>query len=298
MPTWEEKKVLITVKTYPVLSKKYDRLVCTAGITEDGEWIRLYPVPWWDLDEEKKFKKFDWIKVKVKPADEKLNRRESHKVKEDSIEIVDGLPVSRDHSNILYEKTGKRKFKKFSNRKREENWKERLRIVDEASFSSVEELRDKRDDKNYSLGAIQPKKVKNFYWEDGDDARNWEKDLVDGTQQTLAQDDYETPLEHISKVFKYNFECKDERCNEHNKMAEDWEMLQAWRKWREEYDDSETTFEKLKQRFYTDMFEEKDSYLILGTESQYNNFLVIGLFYPPKEIMKEVQDQTGVKQFL
>ncbi len=38
-------KVLITVKTYPTLSAKYDELVCTAGFREDGTWIRLYPVP-------------------------------------------------------------------------------------------------------------------------------------------------------------------------------------------------------------------------------------------------------------
>ena len=38
-------KVLITVKTYPTLSAKYDELVCTAGFKEDGTWIRLYPVP-------------------------------------------------------------------------------------------------------------------------------------------------------------------------------------------------------------------------------------------------------------
>ena len=31
-PVSERKKVLITVKTYPTLSKKYDELVCTAGI--------------------------------------------------------------------------------------------------------------------------------------------------------------------------------------------------------------------------------------------------------------------------
>jgi len=35
----ERKRVYITVKTYPTLSEKYDELVCTAGISEDGSWI-------------------------------------------------------------------------------------------------------------------------------------------------------------------------------------------------------------------------------------------------------------------
>lgn len=39
------KNVLITVTTYPLPSRSYDELVCTAGILEDGTWIRIYPVP-------------------------------------------------------------------------------------------------------------------------------------------------------------------------------------------------------------------------------------------------------------
>jgi len=36
----ENRKIFITVKTYPTLSKKYDELVCTAGILDDGSWAR------------------------------------------------------------------------------------------------------------------------------------------------------------------------------------------------------------------------------------------------------------------
>lgn len=39
------KKVLIAVTTYPLPSRSYDELVCTAGLLENGEWIRIYPIP-------------------------------------------------------------------------------------------------------------------------------------------------------------------------------------------------------------------------------------------------------------
>jgi hypothetical protein len=42
MPTT---KLLLTVTTYPLPSRSYDELVCTAGIKEDGSWVRIYPVP-------------------------------------------------------------------------------------------------------------------------------------------------------------------------------------------------------------------------------------------------------------
>ncbi|MYF20247.1 MAG: hypothetical protein F4218_06430 [Synechococcus sp. SB0677_bin_5] len=32
------------VKTYPTLSQKYGETVCTAGVREDGSWMRLYPL--------------------------------------------------------------------------------------------------------------------------------------------------------------------------------------------------------------------------------------------------------------
>ncbi|PKN22753.1 MAG: hypothetical protein CVU65_14825 [Deltaproteobacteria bacterium HGW-Deltaproteobacteria-22] len=37
-------RILVTVKTYPTLSKKYCETVCTAGLREDGSWVRLYPI--------------------------------------------------------------------------------------------------------------------------------------------------------------------------------------------------------------------------------------------------------------
>lgn len=38
------KRVFITVLTYPTPSHKYIETVCTAGITAEGEWIRIYPI--------------------------------------------------------------------------------------------------------------------------------------------------------------------------------------------------------------------------------------------------------------
>ena len=54
-------RVLITVKTYPTLSRKYGETVCTAGVREDGSWVRIYPVPFRRLDEAEQYRKFDWL---------------------------------------------------------------------------------------------------------------------------------------------------------------------------------------------------------------------------------------------
>jgi hypothetical protein len=61
----EKQRVLITVKTYPTLSRKYGETVCTAGVREDGTWVRIYPVPFRRLNEEQQYKKYDWLEVRL-----------------------------------------------------------------------------------------------------------------------------------------------------------------------------------------------------------------------------------------
>jgi hypothetical protein len=75
----ERKRIYITVKTYPTLSEKYDELVCTAGICEDGSWIRLYPLPFRKLEHEQKYKKWQWIEADVERRTQDI-RPESYRV--------------------------------------------------------------------------------------------------------------------------------------------------------------------------------------------------------------------------
>jgi hypothetical protein len=59
----EKKRVYILVKTYPTISEKYSELVCTAGVLEDGSWIRLYPMPFRLLNDDQKYPKYTWVEV-------------------------------------------------------------------------------------------------------------------------------------------------------------------------------------------------------------------------------------------
>jgi hypothetical protein len=90
MDGWETKKVLIIVKTYPTPSQKYYETVCTAGITDDSHFIRLYPVPYRSLRPNQKYHKFDWIEVDVQKSYQD-KRPESYKVRQESIKIIGHL---------------------------------------------------------------------------------------------------------------------------------------------------------------------------------------------------------------
>ena len=78
--TIDKARVLITVKTYPLPSNKYEELVCTAGVLENGTWIRIYPIPFRSLPKDKKFEKYDWIEADL-VRNNKDFRQESYRPK-------------------------------------------------------------------------------------------------------------------------------------------------------------------------------------------------------------------------
>lgn len=93
-------KVLITVKTYPALSEKYEELVCTAGFREDGTWIRIYPVPFRKLDYETQYKKWQWIEVDLVKNDSDFRPESYRPYSEDTpIKILDSVGTSNSWGN-------------------------------------------------------------------------------------------------------------------------------------------------------------------------------------------------------
>lgn len=60
-------KIFITVKTYPHPSVSYLEIVCTAGLTTKGRFIRLYPVKFRYLENYKQYKKI--------PMDYRTNKK-------------------------------------------------------------------------------------------------------------------------------------------------------------------------------------------------------------------------------
>jgi hypothetical protein len=95
MPAWERKRILIWGKTRPELSRRHRETVCTGGIFADTmQFVRLYPIPLRYLDDDKVFKKYQWIEADVRPAIHD-SRPESHNIRCDSIEIGETIPTMK-----------------------------------------------------------------------------------------------------------------------------------------------------------------------------------------------------------
>src|SRR5437764_13546241 len=92
MATWERKRILIWGKTRPELSRSHKETVCTGGVFEDTKkFVRLYPIPLRFLNDERYFKKYQWIEADVRKA--RLDARpESYNIRADSIQLGETIP--------------------------------------------------------------------------------------------------------------------------------------------------------------------------------------------------------------
>ena len=264
--TWEKKKVLVTVKAYPEKSKKHGTVVCTAGITDIGDWIRLYPMPYSTFLGPGKIHRYDWIEAECeRVTDEKLGRKESYRVRDGSVNII-------DRSLSLGKIKGKAP------------WEKRNEIILPKIAPSLEYLQEQYQKDKTSLGLIKPKAVMDFF-------------TREELQQPPEPKEYQRSLDNqiipiidtIQHIFAYKFRCAG--CNDekqHDIMCEDWELFESYRSWWKTYPDVKILWEKLHEKFF-DFMIRHDLHFYMGMYSQMPTWLIIGLYYPPKDILIPVK---------
>lgn len=253
---YRTKKVLITVKAYPNPSTKYRETVCVAGIDLDtGKWIRLYPIPFRDLDSNNKFKKYSIIEVRAikSPAD---SRPESYKVESSTIRVIDNIDPQK-------------------------NWHKRKQLLLPTVSPSFCHILQENDASNISLGMIKPDRV-NFIWKKVKPKKTQEKREA-CYDQFLLYGNKSDPIEPIAYDFRYGFHCQGEpQCPGHDLPIIDWEIMQSYRKWRSNYKAEGDLLNAIKKRWLNYMCAEKqDTYFYVGNMLRFkNNFMVLGVFYP------------------
>lgn len=262
------KKILITVTTYPLPSRSYDELVCTAGVLEDGSWIRIYPVPLSFLKDLKKgvgFKKYTWIEMDVKERADDF-RPESYSPNNYDVKILGVL----DTSNY------------WSNRK--------MFCLNNVYTNKAKLIEDSQKPTNVSLATFKPAKITGFLVEE--DTREWKDEWVELRKQTdlFAEIDME-PEKLIPKVpYKFSYTFEDDERVSSTLMIEDWEIFQLyWKCLKSSEGDEQKAIELVKQKYFDVFTTQNDVHLFLGTTMQWhrrrapNPFVIIGVFYPKTE---------------
>lgn len=260
-------RVLIAVKTYPTLSRKYGETVCTAAVREDGSWMRIYPVPFRRLDEAEQYRKFDWIEADFIPS-KSDPRPETHHPADLTKLIPSGHMGTEDH------------------------WRERCKLLLERAkvFTKLEPLMTGAKDNVLSLAVFKPAKIRDFIWEE--DEREWKAEKLaemrDKARQAelFAEEAWRETFKVIPKLpfaFSYRFEDADGR--ESTMQVLDWECGQLfWNCLRRSGDEAEAR-EKVRAK-YLGEFGQRDLHFFLGTTQQFHGFapnpwVIVGVFAPP-----------------
>lgn len=248
----------ILVKAQPHRSSKYFETVCCAGVGRDGKWRRQYPVPFRILNDNQKFRRWDWIEYQytVSPGDK---RQESQKVISDS--LVVGKQVKRS---------------------------ERARFLNPLVRESFEDAERRGE----SLAMLRPSKLEIVWAEksEGEIAEESAKHADLANQMSLF-DTTATPLELCPIQFYAHW--KDNEGKNHRHECDDWETSTAFNRFERRYG-RQKALEIIRAK-YEDEYFKAGLALVFSTHSRRNvthgtknQWLLVGL------IRLDVDTQTDL----
>ena len=258
-------RALILVKTYPSLSTTYNELVCTAGMLDDGSWIRIYPIPYRMLNNNQQYPKYGYIELDV------VRNYSDHR-------IESYRPINISTSLQVVGRIGT-----------ENCWAERRSIILRNVDNSLSELINRSKKDHVSLAVYKPTEVIDFVWESA--SREWDKDKLAKVKANLMQRSLFDEHQEATKMFKvvkklpYKFSYRfiDSDGSSHKLMIEDWELGALFWKCINNGDNEDIACQKVKQNFFDNM-RKRDLYFYLGTTLAHpKTFIIIGTFYPPKQ---------------
>lgn len=259
------RRVLILCKTYPSPSAKYAETSCVAGMDEDGKLIRLYPVPFRLIGDDRQFKKWQWITARLEKS-RNDHRPESHKLYVDTI-VCDTAALPTSNQWLA-----------------RRPWLDKLPVFE--SFAAVEAARQAH---GTTLALLRPGRVVGLDitpvnspdWTEDEKAKlvslQHQADLFDDTDKgSVAQ------LRKLPYDFHYRYECMTpEGPVEHRLKIVDWEIGALY--WNVHKDHGPNWEKPFREKLETSL-PGQDLMFLLGTIHRFpDQWLLISLIYPPKQ---------------
>jgi hypothetical protein len=260
MHQYKTERILIWGKTYPELSTKHTETVCTAGVREDGQPIRIYPVPLRYLGNEQQYGLYQWVSVPIAKSD-KDSRPESYRISSAEIRIVGEIPTDQ------MEWAERRKWI-F----RDPSWQ----------FANVGELKAAERSTGRSLGIVAPGSIEGVVLrrKPEEERRAYERKM----QAIQAQGDAFLPeyktLEYrdheILLKWRCNGGCPECARGPHEMQVLDWGLVELARKRGWDWAAAVDRLQALASGDY-------DLRLFLGNFKAHRKaFSIVGLWYPKR----------------
>ena len=261
MGEMKELEVLSLVKSYPLPSQSLGEAVCVIGAHKELGLVRIYPVPFRQLQDEKQFGKYQIIKLQVrKPKNDP--RPNTFRPQLETIEVTNPRLSTDDY------------------------WCARKTWVMPFLSDSMCQIQAEQTNSGQSMGFFKPTQVLDIVQEETN-AKWTPKDLakLDKGQQDFFLTQQNKLLEKIPYTWKYVYKCADAHCNGHTQTIIDWEINAFYLKQikRKGIADPEEVHETVKQKFLHELCgPAKDTYFFTGNMLKHPvTFLILGIFWPP-----------------
>ena len=226
-------------------------------MNEAGQLRRIFPVPFRLLDGSQRFKKWEWIDAKLATTS-KDQRPESRRIDVDSV-VRSGSVIGT-----------------------EDEWAERLRWVEPHIVPSFNALEKRRQESGETLGLLSPTRILSLEIKPVEQASWTSQDLEKLTRDGLFDTPAvkaRPPLRKLPLDFYYHYEIETASgVEKHRHKITDWEIGALYWKCH----DKPNCEELLRQRLETE-FSAKRLIFLMGTVHRFpDQWLIVGLIYPPK----------------
>ncbi|WP_437193512.1 hypothetical protein [Planctomicrobium sp. SH527] len=249
-------ELMVNCKTYPAVSEKYVETVCTGGVQRNGEFVRLYPVPFRFLNSEEQYERWDIIQVRA--------YRTTRDKRPESWHFIPGTPIKKIGST-------------------KENESERWQWMSKAVFASTEEM----ESRGLTNGCVEIEPLE-LYWKP--DLKEWSASQL----RVIHQGDLFAKggqMKGLSDVIPWQYRLKYREKSTGREF--DGKVL-AWSYYagyRSRIRDGKTELEALESVANTvrkSIFNDSRSvFAILGTHSRFGHWMISALYHLPTSIRRE-----------
>ncbi len=247
-------ELMVNCKTYPAVSTKYTETVCTGGVQPDGEFVRLYPIPFRFLDPSQQYGRWDIVRVHA--------YRDTKDTRPESWHLEAGTPIE-----VL---------KHVSSEKERWQWMQK----------AVHESADSMEAAGITNGLVRIEPLE-FYWQP--DKKEWTPTQLSVIQQGdlfATTEQMKQLAERVPWEFRLKYrECSTGREADSKVLA--WSYYQGYRRELAETREPEVAMEAIAQKVRESIFSSQRSVFgILGTHSRFGHWMISALYHVPTEIIE------------
>jgi hypothetical protein len=180
-------------------------------------------------------------------------RKESYKVREDSIDVISEVA----------------------------DWSERFDLLKNAIVSDRETLDEMYRRDWTSIGVVE---IDLLEFDAQPQKKDWEKDKPYIKQFNLYTE--VKPLECLPIEMRLKFRCKNNpNCKNHGSALIGWQYMEAFRNFRNKYGSPEAAFQAIYEKIWASFSDTtKRTFALMGTHHKYGSWMVAELYFIPKDL--------------